>query len=47
LEQIEHTDTQAIQKQVGCIADFFLQGNRTAITINNLQVCQPVIKTIQ
>jgi hypothetical protein len=42
----DRTNTEQIEKEQNCIAAFFLQNNRTALTLNNLRVCQPVVNTI-
>lgn len=42
----EDLDTQLIEKQQLCIGAFFLQNNRSALTLNNLKVCQPVVSKL-
>lgn len=45
--QQEKADTSTIEEQQLCFVTFFLQPNRTQITINNLQKCQPAIRQLR
>lgn len=41
------TNTEEIEKQQNCIAAFFLQPNRTGLTLTNLGVCGNVVNSIK
>lgn len=45
--QTVNMDTQLIEKQQLCIASFFLQDNRSSITLSNLKACQPIVKAVE
>lgn len=47
VQQTNKTGIQSIETEQNCIAAFFLQGNRGAITLGNLKICQPIVKKVQ
>lgn len=44
-QEIEKTDIMTVEKENYCLVSFFLQPNRTNITLANLSNCQPIIKS--
>lgn len=46
-EQLIKDGVANIEEEQSCIGAFFLQGDRSNITLNNLKVCQPVINKLQ
>lgn len=45
--EIQHNNTQQIIRQQNCIAAFFLQPNRTGLTLTNLSICGNVVNGIK
>lgn len=43
----DRASTLQIEKEQNCIGAFFLQQNRTQLTLNNLKVCQPIVQNIE
>lgn len=46
-EQLIKNGVANIEEEQSCIGAFFLQGNRTELTLNNLKICQPVVQKLQ
>jgi hypothetical protein len=46
LEQLNQQSTKQIEKQMVCIGAFFLQNNRSELTLHNLNVCQPIVDQV-